>query len=189
MEDTLDASVLSIYLEEYSKLKDEQISRIGFRDNLVYVNLTAVGGIFAFVLSSEKNYEILLIIPWVCFILSWMYISNDEKVSSIGKYLRTNYSRRVALFLKNSEITSDFLGWEFFHRSDKRRVGRKILQFAVDSITFVAPGAISLFLYIDNKNHSIDNLFVSILVTECIILVSTLVKIFRYADFVRTAND
>ncbi len=115
--------------------------------------------------------------PWVCFILSWMYISNDEKVSSIGKYLRTNYSRRMALYLKNSEITPDFLGWEFFHRSDKRRVGRKMLQFAVDSITFVAPGALSLFLYLRNKNYSLDNLFLFIFAVECIILVSTWVKI------------
>ncbi len=44
MNDSLSTNALSIYLEEYSKLKDEQISRIGFRDNLIYVNLTAVGG-------------------------------------------------------------------------------------------------------------------------------------------------
>jgi hypothetical protein len=29
--------MLNLYLQEYGKLKDEQIQRIGFRDNLLYV--------------------------------------------------------------------------------------------------------------------------------------------------------
>lgn len=57
-------------------LKEEQKSRIGFRDNLIYVNLVAVGGILSFALSQLENKHGLLIVPVVCLILGWTYLGN-----------------------------------------------------------------------------------------------------------------
>lgn len=54
-----------VYLQEYSKLKDEQNSRIGFRDNLIYFTLGSFGVILGFALGEKHNPYTLLILPWV----------------------------------------------------------------------------------------------------------------------------
>ena len=37
-------TLIDVYLLEFQKLKDEQIARIGFRDNLIYVTLGVLVG-------------------------------------------------------------------------------------------------------------------------------------------------
>ena len=69
--DVEEQQVLGVYLREYDKLKDEQASRIGFRDNLLYVTLTVYGALIAFALSNPDFIHGLLVLPWVCLILGW----------------------------------------------------------------------------------------------------------------------
>jgi hypothetical protein len=79
-------NLLEIYLQEYQTLKAEQTARIGFRDNLLYVTIAVFGGILSFTLAN-KNYYALLIVPWVCLILGWTYLVNDEKISAISLWI------------------------------------------------------------------------------------------------------
>lgn len=74
------SQLLDIHLREFDKLKSEQIARIGFRDNLIYVTIVAVGGILSFALTSLANYNALLLVPWATLILGWTYLVNDEKI-------------------------------------------------------------------------------------------------------------
>jgi hypothetical protein len=80
--------ILEILLKEYDKLKSEQTQRIGFRDNLLYVTLGLFVTVVSFAISSQANYYAFLVLPWVCLILGWNYVVNDEKISAIGKYIR-----------------------------------------------------------------------------------------------------
>lgn len=41
--------LLNIYLLEFEKLKEEQIHRIGFRDNLIYATLIAITAVVSIV--------------------------------------------------------------------------------------------------------------------------------------------
>ena len=75
--------IWKIWLAEYDKLKTEQTQRIGFRDNLPYVTLCLFGGTIAI---TTTNYYALLVVPWICLILGWTYLVNDEKISAIGRY-------------------------------------------------------------------------------------------------------
>ena len=52
--------VLSVWLAEYDKLKTEQIQRIGFRDNLLYVTLGVFGAVISFAVSNTANYYAFL---------------------------------------------------------------------------------------------------------------------------------
>ncbi len=121
---------------EYTKLKDEQIKRIGFRDNLLYVNLLLASGIFSFVFSDFQyapwKFNGLLLAGWVVLILGWTYVVNDEKISAIGRYIRGKL-----LTILGEEIPEGVLGWEIEHRSDKRRKRRKIEQLVIDEFSFV----------------------------------------------------
>lgn len=78
----------TVHLQEYEKLKDEQTARIGFRDNLIYVALGVFGGLASFALTDASHMYALLIVPWVCAVLGWTYLVNDEKISAIGAYIR-----------------------------------------------------------------------------------------------------
>jgi hypothetical protein len=75
--------ILKIWLAEYDKLKAEQTQCIGFCDNLLYVTLGLFGVIIPTAISNPTNYHALLVIPWICLILGWRYLINDEKISAM----------------------------------------------------------------------------------------------------------
>jgi hypothetical protein len=134
--------LLYVHLNEYIKLKDEQIQRMRFRDNLLYMTLVAFGGIMSYAVTEPSRYYAFLVLPWVCLILGWTYLVNDEKISAIGRYIREELSDKIEK-LTSTEKNSLF-GWEVAHRSDKRRVSRKIFQLIVDETTFVISGLVAL---------------------------------------------
>lgn len=175
--------MLEVYLQEYEKLKDEQTQRIGFRDNLLYVTLGVFGAVITFAVSSKTNYYALLVIPWVCLILGWTYLVNDEKITAIGRYIRLNLAEKIKELTGHTEIESIF-GWEIAHRSDNRRKRRKIEQLVVDQITFVFSGIIALiaFWLLEPKPPLNVNILGGI---ELILLIILGVEIVVYADLAK----
>jgi hypothetical protein len=138
--------MLKVWLAEYDKLKAEQTQRVGFRDNLLYVTLGLFGLIIPMAVANAANYYALLVIPWVCLILGWTYLVNDEKITAIGRYIRLTLVEKVKAKTGHAEVESLF-GWEIAHRSDPRRGRRKIEQLIVDEITFVVSGIIALITF------------------------------------------
>ncbi|MEV3875236.1 hypothetical protein [Streptomyces sp. NPDC049906] len=55
----------SLLLAEYDRIKEEQKARIGFRDNLLYVTLTASTAVLAIAVQS-KHHQLLLVLPVIC---------------------------------------------------------------------------------------------------------------------------
>lgn len=139
-------NLLDVCLQEYQALKAEQTARIGFRDNLLYVTLVLFGGILSFSIGNQ-NYYSLLVIPWVCLILGWTYLINDEKITSIGNYIQNSLAERISKLASNSDLDSVF-EWEIVHQSDSNRRRRKIEQFMIDQITFVVSGMISVAAFL-----------------------------------------
>ena len=174
-----------IYLQEYSKLKDEQIQRIGFRDNLIYVTLGVFGGVLAFALGEQVNPYALLVLPWVTLVLGWTYLVNDEKISAIGKYIRQKLDDKlhVQTVKADKEIESVF-GWEIEHRSDDPRQRRKIEQLIIDEITFVFSGIAALigFWYLVPHAHWAVQILCWI---ELVLLMILGIEIFIYADLAK----
>lgn len=138
--------ILEIFFKEYDKLKSEQAQRIGFRDNLLYVTLGLFGTVVSFAVSNPSNYYALLVVPWVCLILGWTYVVNDEKISAIGRYIRYKLVDKVKEHTGYADLETLF-GWEIAHRDDKHRKRRKIQQLIVDEITFVFSGVIALVAF------------------------------------------
>ncbi|MEH1945199.1 MAG: hypothetical protein V7L01_33980 [Nostoc sp.] len=172
--------ILEVYLHEYEKLKEEQAQRIGFRDNMLYVTLGVFGAILSFALSGSSNYYALLVIPWICLILGWTYLINDEKISAIGRYIRHTLVNKIQELTGNADIESIF-GWEIAHRSDKRRFRRKIEQLIIDEITFVVSGIVALlaFWFLVPQPPLAVNI---LCVVELVLLIILAVEIFIYAD-------
>ena len=138
--------ILDVFLAEYGQLKAEQAARIGFRDNLLYVTLGVFGGVASFAVSDADNVYAFLIIPWVCLILGWTYLVNDQKISALGEYIRHDLVERVRKQTGYATVEAIF-GWEIDHRSDRRRRRRKLQQLVIDEITFVGSGVVAIVAF------------------------------------------
>lgn len=172
-------ALLEIHLREYDKCKVEQMARISFRDNLVYVTLAAYGGIVSF--AAKDNYLAWLILPWVSLILGWGYLVNDDKVSALGRYVRIELTDKIARLIGAGANAVDLFGWEVAHRSDARRRRRKIEQLGIDLICFIVPGLVSLvaFWVADPAEHQYLK---GVAIVEGILLAWLAVEIWAYAD-------
>jgi len=175
--------ILQIFIIEYQKLKDEQLKRIAFRDQIIYLTLGIFGGILSFALSNRTNFYALLVIPWVCLILGWTYVVNDEKISALGKYIRLTLTEKIKAQIDDSDIESIF-GWEIAHRSDERRKRRKIQQLIIDEITFVFSGLVALFAFwsLGTNLPLVIHIFCAF---EIILLVVLGIEIIIYADLAK----
>ena len=174
--------LLWIYLNEYVKLKDEQIARMRFRDNLLYVTLVAFGGIISYAIMSEQEqyYYAFLILPWVCLILGWTYLINDEKISAIGRYIRLQLVEKLGPLVQKQP--DSLFGWEIAHRDDKWRKPRKYFQLLIDEIVFCLSGCASLFLFWFMAPKPIPSELLFLFVIEWILLLILGLWIFIYAD-------
>ncbi|MFF5298146.1 hypothetical protein ACFY5F_02180 [Streptomyces sp. NPDC013161] len=137
-----DVTVGQLLLAEYQTVKDEQKTRIGFRDNLLYVTLTVVAAVIA-AAAQAKQSEMLLALPPVCVVLGWTYLVNDEKISAIGTYVRDDLGPRLV------ELTGGeaLFAWEAAHRSDSRRRSRKVIQCVIDLLAFCVVPLAGLLVY------------------------------------------
>lgn len=144
--DAIEPKALVVLLEEYKALKAEQAKRIGFRDNLIYVTIAAVGAVSSAAMTKDGPLVALLIVPWVTLVLGWTYLVNDEKISAIGRYIRLTLQEQIQVLIDSPN--SALFGWEIVHRSDDRRVDRKWLQFSVDILTFVVSGMGCILAYL-----------------------------------------
>src|ERR1039457_3600144 len=115
---------------EYQAIKAEQATRIGFRDNLIYVTLVAIAGTLTIAHSAHSR-GYLLLVPAVAFVLGWTYLVNDHMITAIGRYVREHPALPG-------------MAWETNHPADKRRVSRKTIQLAVDLATFCGSGLAAL---------------------------------------------
>ncbi|MET8087371.1 hypothetical protein [Micromonospora sp. NPDC005237] len=169
-----------LLLTEYEQLKQEQRTRIGFRDNLIYATLGSMAAVVAAALSVKGHANLLLLLPVASVVLGWTYLINDEKISAIGRYVRTDLGPRLVALTAGGEAA---FGWETAHRSDARRVSRKYLQLAVDLGTFVVPPLAALIVFWANGPLSVA--FVAVSVIEVAATAVLAWQIAVYADLTR----
>jgi H+/Cl- antiporter ClcA len=142
-----------ILITEYNTLKSEQLERIKIRDTLIYISLGVFGAIFSFAmlesskLSLDDKRIVLLLLPTISFILSWVYIDNDAKISHIGDYIKSNIIPSI-----NKEGSNVIFGWEIYHKNDYRKNARKTLQWFTDILTFFIPAVVSIYLYFQHPS-------------------------------------
>jgi len=172
--------VLYTYLNEYIKLKDEQIARMRFRDNLLYVTLVAFGGVISYAMSNPTHYYTFLVLPWVCLILGWTYLVNDEKISAIGEYIRLTLTEKLGTLV--NEQPKLLFGWEIAHRDDKWRKSRKRFQLFIDELTFCFSGLVALGFFWNLGPNSWNSILWSTFIIEVVLLGYLGIWIFRYAD-------
>jgi hypothetical protein len=125
-----------LWAQEYERLKGEQAQRIATRDNLMYATLVSIAGVILG-MYQMGNTDLLLLLPPGCMVLGWTYLVNDEKISAIGRYIRTDLGPRLSTLIDTS---APIYGWEVVHRSDRRRRSRKVAQLVIDLMTFCLPG-------------------------------------------------
>jgi len=132
-------NVADIYLAEFEKLKDEQISRSAHRDRLFHLTLVLFGGGITIALTKDPHtLGLLLLLPVVAFIAGTSHIACDRRISSIGSYIKNTLTKRIAE--KEHIPCHEVLEWETFIDSDKLRKGRKLTQFLSNVFLYVLSG-------------------------------------------------
>lgn len=165
---------------EYTKLKEEQLARIGYRDNMIYLSLVAIGTVCSFAIADKSHYPAFLVLPWLNAILGWLYVVNDEKISAIGRYIRHELAARVE-GSKETDMNLVF-GWEIAHRSDARRVQRKVIQCAIDLLTFPLSGLLSIVAFFCLRGTA-SHLLSTLAVAEIVVMVILTWQFIQYEDF------
>lgn len=122
-------------LAEYLTLKNEQASRIGFRDNLVYTTLAAIAAVL-FAYSQSRQPGILLLITPATAVLGWKYHANDKVISEIRRYIGGTLANKFP-----APDGIPVFGWETPGSADTQWRVRKTLQLCVDLGLFVIFGA------------------------------------------------
>lgn len=87
--ENISSNNFTLLIKEYEKLRDEQHKRIEFRDHIIFLTLAFIGTVFSFALEKPDLNIALLVLPFLCKVLGWTYLANDEKISAIGNYVRT----------------------------------------------------------------------------------------------------
>jgi len=164
-------------IAEYNKLKDEQHKRIAFRDQMIYISLGAIGSVFSFAIENPKFYIALLILPFIILILGWTYLVNDEKISSIGNYIKTILIPKLYDSSNQTYIES----WETHLKTDKKRKQRKIIQLIVDLLIFCLSSIASIiaFFFLE-YDFSIGYIICAFLLLVAIVLLA--IQFINYSD-------
>ncbi|ALC26402.1 hypothetical protein [Streptomyces sp. CFMR 7] len=171
-----DVTIGKLLLAEYDRLKEEQKTRIGFRDNLLYVTLAVMVTILIGAAQTDQP-AVLLALPAATFILGWTYLVNDQKISAIGSYVRTDLGVRLGALAGRRENPFE---WETVHRRDARRVQRKIIQCAVDLTAFGAVPLAFLVTFWISRTGTALTIAASVLETLAIAVLTT--QIVLYAE-------
>ncbi|MFI8186706.1 hypothetical protein ACIF70_40425 [Actinacidiphila glaucinigra] len=88
-------SAYELHALEYERRKEEQVRRIGLRDNLIYVAVTAMAAIFGFAIQDHHRLHLLLAVCPAAVVLSWTYLANDQKITAIGRECAAQAPRRT----------------------------------------------------------------------------------------------
>lgn len=180
--------LIEVHLREFDKLKDEQISRITFRDNLTYITLGVFGAVVSFAFTASAHVPVLLVVPLLSLVLGWSYVVNDDKISAIGRYLRNKLSPRLQVLLAGEAGAEFVFEWEKAHRQDTKRKRRKIRQLIVDELTFVGTGVASLGIYLGLDASPPWQAWLAVGCGGCMLMI-TAVDLLRYADLRGTLED
>ncbi|MFD7655585.1 hypothetical protein ACFV4N_16565 [Actinosynnema sp. NPDC059797] len=156
---TAEEVVNDFLLAEYDALKAEQKSRIALRDRLTYTALATLTATLALVVQPPARPHLLLLVPLVCLVLGWTYLTNDQKVSAIGNYLRRHLTPALVGIEGREDVV---LAWESVHRSTPLRRLDKFGQLVVDLLVFAMPALVSIALYWTADDVRADLLAISI---------------------------
>ena len=173
---TTSISSATLMALEYERIKDEQKTRIGFRDNLLYATFAATAAVLAATVSARSQAYLLLMAP-ISVILGWTYLVNDEKISAIGRYVRNDLAPRLMAVTGDS---TPIFEWESAHRRDPHRTSRKYSQLVVDLLTFCVTPTIAIAVFWFSSAPS--GALIAASLVEIVLIAILLLQIIMYAD-------
>ena len=174
---------LQCLLEEFKTSKAEQTARIGFRDNLIYVTVAGIGAVSAFALGKDGTPFAFLVSPWLAVVLGWTYLVNDEKISSMGRYIRETLAPKLESITGQPPDTLLLL--ERAHRSDSRRIQRKVLQLSINLLTFIGSSFASIGAFLaraEGLHWGLHWGTYSLIAVEVLCVIVLAWQIWAYAD-------
>ena len=167
-----------ILLLEYEKLKDEQRTRIGIRENLFYIALIVVGAVFSALLTMTGLDVGYLALTPVLFIISNSYYYNDEVIARMNAYIRENLAPRLAA--ATGLKAEDIFQWEGYTRGT-RRIRRRLYQFVANLTLYPGASGVSLLFFVSRRSEFSEAERLGALICT-LITALMLIQVLYYAD-------
>src|SRR6476660_100650 len=117
---------------EFAALREEILERVKAQHQLLSLQLTVTAAIFGFAISRPGMAGILLIVPFVSYLLCARQVTQYFGTLTVGQYIAERLDPRVP----------GGLGWESWIR-EKRRGSRLLGATAPLLLTFAGPGLLS----------------------------------------------
>lgn len=133
-------------LLEFDKLKDEQIGRLAYRDNLFYLSMGIIGAIVATYFAYAGARMVLLWLPWAMFIVGVAHLTCERRIQDIGLYIRKHLAPNLAA--QTGRKADDFFAWETFFRKSRWHPWRKRLHLFSSVLLYVFSGVAAVTFYV-----------------------------------------
>lgn len=166
-------------LSEFEKLKDEQIVRIQYRENLYYLTMVVAGGLIAAAFGDIDLDRALIVLPIVLFIILTVYTNNDKKITAIGDYFAEHLAERVRSSLQNSD---DYFSWETYHKNNRGRFFRKLRHLISKLLLFIGAPMIALVFFLEEAAGTFSILDKTLLVIGVLCTLWNALDVFANAD-------
>ncbi len=173
------AGKLNVIIAEFDKLKEEQVSRIQYRENLYYLTMLVAGGLIAASYGDVRIERSTIVLPIVLFIILTVYNNNDDKITAIGEYIENCLAKNTGQLLGED---MKYFGWEGYHREKSGRALRKFRHFISKIILFVGAPISAAALFVSSSNGVISGLDKSILIIGIICTFWNAIVVFLNAD-------
>lgn len=137
-------------LLEFDKLKDEQIGRLAYRDNLFYLTMLIIGGIGATYFAHKDAGFVLLALPWAMWIIGVAHLVCERRIQDIGMYIRERIAPNLAE--QTGRPVERIFAWEAYYRDTHWHPVRKWLQRLTTLFLYVGTGVAAVLYYWSLKN-------------------------------------
>lgn len=161
-ETTTDEDFLAdVILEEYKSLREENVSHIQNKQQIIYFSIALLAGLFAVlqvysdIQNSEYFYSGLLVLSVLFSSLGLIYIQEDMLGATIGKYINKVLRVNLKKLSKSESLGVDVLGWDEYKNNTLFRSTKVVLYLFTTVARFMfslLPSILMLVIYWTAKN-------------------------------------
>ena len=137
------ASVISVCLAEFNKLRDEIAGRSGTVWTLMGLNATVSSAVAGFVLAREANPLLLLLLPLLCPSLGLLLIDHATNIGNIGQYIDTHLKPMI----QEAAGEPRLLAYEEWVDRYEQQPLRRLLPFGIPLVLLFNVVPVAALLY------------------------------------------
>ena len=142
---------VEIILTEYKSLRQEILQKMDACWKILTFETGGTSLVFGYVFAN-KEYRLLLIIPFLILVSSFLHLSETSTIINAGNYIRDNIEKDLKKLLRGKEHEYKSMSWESFVEEEEGVDPYKYVHISTVCL-FIGMFWISIFLSIGFKEE------------------------------------